>query len=350
MNIGQVKVFSWITAALLTAGLGWYVLRFVGHLDVKRRGPDPAKVLAVLEGVPAVKEKASDIVLYDDVRRLYLPSCERCKNDPKCPHLNWTGKPPPPPPDTTVQPVDTTPKRTPVKDLVRILMVQVDLADGKQSGVFLKYKADAKVSAPGVAGGFLLHAGDRLAAPQDKIRVEAIRAEGVVFAFDDPDRPSETLAPSEYDLKAASIVQVGPDGVRMPALGSIPKGNVAPFRPGKTTATGQNRYQLGTEDAAYIGENYATILSQDLRWDRHHDPKTGKYDGIEIKSVTPGSIAEQHGAHEGDIIKSINGQPVTSVQEAINFAKMHANEYTTWEVVVESNGKLKTITYHSPQQ
>jgi C-terminal processing protease CtpA/Prc len=66
--------------------------------------------------------------------------------------------------------------------------------------------------------------------------------------------------------------------------------------------------------------------------------------------VAVGSIAERHGAQEGDVIKSINGHPVTSVQEAITFAKNHANEYTVWKIVVENKGKSRTVIYESPSQ
>lgn len=50
------------------------------------------------------------------------------------------------------------------------------------------------------------------------------------------------------------------------------------------------------------------------------------------------------------MIKSVNGHPVTSVSEAITYVKNNSSQYTTWEVVVESKGKLKTLFYHSPQQ
>src|SRR6185369_16865428 len=152
---------------------------------------------------------------------------------------NWTGKPPPPPAETTAVPVDTTPKRTPVNDLVRIMMVQVDVTAAKQSKVFLKYKSEAKVAAPGIAGGFILHEGDKLAEPQDKIRVQAIKAEGVVFAFEDATREPETLAPEEFPLKS-SIVEVGPDGVLRPSLPTLPTSRDAPFSPLKTTPYGKN--------------------------------------------------------------------------------------------------------------
>ena len=85
-----------------------------------------------------------------------------------------------------------------------------------------------------------------------------------------------------------------------------------------------------------------------MRHRRHRDPKTGKFDGIEIQSVVSGSAAARHGAQEGDVIRSINGHPVTSVSEAITFVKNHEGEYSTWEVIVSNRGVERTVTYYSP--
>jgi hypothetical protein len=348
MNIAQAKILSWSAAGFLAGGLGLYVFSFIHDLDQKRGLPDGQKVLAVLEAVRPYRPKASDLVSYEDVRRLFLPSCERCKGDPSCRHLNWTGKPPPPPPTEAQVAEDQKPPKVPVAELVRVAMVEVDLANPKQSFVFLKYRPKANVQVNGAAGGFVLRESDRLASPQQAIRVEKITSDGVMFAFDEEGRDSETVSPSQYDMKTM-IVRVGEDGVMLPKIGGIPKADSAPWRPTLTKAFGRNRYMLGEEDIAHANANFAQILAEDVRTARHQDKRTGKYDGIEVKSVTPGSFAERHGAQEGDIIKSINGHPVSSVQEAINYAKVNANQFTTWEIVIERNGKLQTFYYESPQ-
>ncbi len=340
MNIGQTKVLSWGTAGLLTVGLGVYVAVFVRDLDSKRRPPDRDKIQAALEAAEPTKPKAADLVAYEDVRRLYLPSCERCKDNPSCRHLNWTGKPPPPPAANTDTDANVKPPVVSVAELVKIQMVQVDLSDPKLSKVGLKYRPKSTIQNNVAAGVYLLHEGDHLASPH---------SQGVIFAFDDKGRESETISPDEFDLKSI-IVQVGANGVIMPTIAGIPRGSAAPWRPNKTTPFGQNRFMLGLEDVACANDNYAKILAEDVRTGRHQDPRTGRYDGIEIQSVNPGSFAERHGAEEGDVIKSVNGHPVTSVQEAISYAKMNASQFSTWEIVVERNGKLQTFYYQSPQQ
>jgi len=349
MNIGQVKVFSWGAAGLLTAGLAVYVVLFVRDLESKRKPPEGSRIQAALEAAEPQKSKAADLVLYDDVKRLFLPSCESCKGNPDCRHLNWTGKPPPPPPSEPTPDGPEKPPVIPVAELVKLGMIQVDLSDRKLSRVWLKYRQRAGVQNTASAGGFLLREGDHLAAPHQYAKIETIDSTGVTFTFEDEGREPETVSADEFDLKT-SIVQVDPNGVIMPQIKGIPVSVAPPWRPNRTTEFGKNKFMLGTEDLVYANDNYPKILAEDVRTARHQDPRTGKYDGIEVQSVTPGSFAERHGAQEGDVIKSINGHPVTSVQEAINYAKMNANQFTTWEIVVERNGKLQTFHYQSPQQ
>jgi S1-C subfamily serine protease len=59
------------------------------------------------------------------------------------------------------------------------------------------------------------------------------------------------------------------------------------------------------------------------------------------------SIAERHGAKEGDVVKSINGHPVNTTNEAITFVKTNKDKYSSWEVVIENKGKTRTVTYES---
>jgi hypothetical protein len=351
MNIGQIKILAWLTAALLTLGLSFYVYRFMHDLPGLQTPPDRKFVQKVLEDVEPAKTKTEDLVHYDDVIRLFLPGCEACeKNLPNHRHLNWTGKEKVVKVDVKGGDAPEEPKAVPMRDLVAIAMIKVDLADPQNSSVFLKYKPRAAVQAPGLAGGELLRIGDALAAPHGRTKIAAIEPDAVVFSFEGGERENETLGPADFDVKT-QIVQVGPDGVVMPALGSsIPRGTAAPFRPGKTTSIGENKYVLGSEDIKYVNEHYPEIFTRDVRTARHQDPKTGKYDGIEIKSVAANSLAASHGAQDGDVIKSINGHPVTSVQEAITYVKNNSGQYSTWEVVVESMGKLKTVVYHSPQE
>jgi hypothetical protein len=345
MNIGQIKLFAWLATGLLTAALALYIATFIKGFGELSRPLDPKVIDAALRDSGPVETKSDDLVNYDDVRRLILPSCEKCKGNPNCRHLNWTGK-------QAVIEVAPTPGEvetvnfTPVKDLLRVLMVKVDLADPAGSTVYMKYKPAAQVTVKSPTGGFQFKVGDHLHAPHASVIIQAITGEGVVFAFGG-ERKDETLGPGEFDAKTRVVV-VGPDGVMMPRLPSlIAQGPTEVWTPERTVAISNGNYRLGTEDAKEFEANWDKIIAHDVRPERHKDPRTGKYDGIELKTVAPGSIAARHGAKDGDVIKSINGTPVTSTQEAIQFVKNNKNQYSTWEVVIENRGRTRTQVYHS---
>jgi hypothetical protein len=331
MNIGQIKLWAWAGAGLLTLGLSYYVFDFVTHLDDKSKSPDPKEAKNILENVKPPSIKSDDILSYDEAKRLIAV-------------LDWTGAPPAKPVEAAPV-VDNTPKVVPVKRLVIVLGVKQDIGEPANSQVAIKYRPEAGVSDPAIANFSLLKEGDHLAAPQNGVKIESITSERVLFTFADAARPAEELRPSEFDAKS-TIVIVGPDGVIKPARVEFQK-KEEQYRPGKTAQLGNNRFRLGTDDVKEFGDRYTEILGYEVETARHQDPRTGKYDGIEIKSVKPGSIAARHGAQEGDVIKSINGHPVNSTQEAISFVKTNSNNYTTWEIVVENHGKTRTVTYES---
>ena len=332
MNIGQIKLWTWAAAGVLTLGLSWYVFDFFQNLEQMNKGPDQKYIQSVLDKVEPPTMKSDDILSYEDAKRLIAT-------------LDWTGAPKvEAPPVTTPPPVVSM--VVPVKRLVIVLAVKQDLGNPADSQVALRYRPEAAVSNPTVANFSLLSEGDSLAAPNEGVKIESITSERVVFSFADAERAHEELSPTEFDAKS-SIVIVGPDGVvQEPPRVLIPRSGEA-FRPGKTAQLSGNRFRLGTEDVGEFGTRYAEILGHEVQTRRHQDPRTGKYDGIEITSVKPGSIAARHGAQEGDVVKSINGHAVNSTQEAINFVKVNADNYTTWEVVIENKGKTRTVTYES---
>jgi PDZ domain len=340
MSIAQIKALSWLLAALLTLALSAYVFMFISELKQREREGivDPAMVKATLEDVPPIEKHEDDLIDYEDVKRLFHEGKDG---------LNWTGQPPPKPTDAGPVPqAEVKPKFVPVADLLRILMIQYDPVDASDSAIFVRYTTASRIPPAPVVGGYLLHVGSKLQKPQDHIRVESITPDAVTFAFDEAGREPESLGTEAFDPQT-EIVTVGPDGVRYPTPHDIPTAQRA-LRPppGTTQRIGPGHYRLGEEDTKVIGEDYPRFVNE-IRPRRHRDPQTGRYDGIEISEVPAGSMAERHGAEAGDVIKSINGHPVTSPAEAIAYAKNNAGKYERWEIVVERRGKEMTIVYES---
>jgi C-terminal processing protease CtpA/Prc len=125
----------------------------------------------------------------------------------------------------------------------------------------------------------------------------------------------------------------------MPTAPDLPRAPNYGQHPEHTLRVGPNTYKVGTEDAQYIGEHFDDILANQMRVEPHRDPRTGKRDGLELKEVKPDSVAAQHGAKSGDVIKAINGHPVKSQQEAIQFIKSNAKLYDKWEVLIDNMGR-----------
>lgn len=336
MNVNQIKGVTWGTAVLLTAGLFWYVYSFRTGLPSPAQLFDPDQARALLEKEHRSEGPKMDLVALTDVRRTFQ-------------QLNWTGKEaaPPPPTEVAVKEPEVVPK-TPVADLILVLFIAEDPDRPEKSQAFFHYRDTARV-ADAQKQGLFLRAGDRLQAPLDYVRVESITAQaGVTFVFDDESRPRETVAPPllETQRYTSSVAREDLILPQIPQLRQF-EGRRPPHSP-QTTLVGKDRYALGTEDMFLMAEDYPTIIAREVRHRRHRDPKTGKYDGIELQEVQPGGSFARHGAQSGDIIKSINGQPVSSVSEAITFVKNNKDRYTTWEVVVENRGQERTVIYESP--
>lgn len=338
MNISSIKLLSWVGSAALFGYLVWFIVEFktaeAGRQTVVAElAEDATKRLGAVEAPPPEKD---DLVAYGSVRdHLGL--------------LNWTGKvekvvEPPKGPKVEDQP---KPKK-PVSDLLSVIYVQYH-SRGDRSAALVKYRDPALVTAPKAKTKLVL--GDTLPKPYEYVFVEAIEVDGVSFAFsDDEERESEWLETADFQEGVSLITPVGEGGVVMPTeesrISQTP--TATPWRPSETTPIGKNKWRIGTDDVEYISENWSEVLARDVRDRRHRDAATGKYDGIEITDVSPGSFAERHGVEQGDVIKSINGHPVTSKTEAINFVKNNDDLYDSWEVIIERLGRDVSLTYEEP--
>lgn len=338
MNISAITNLIWLGSLLAGSALGYVLYDFKQNEAVLTKQIDAEVMRAALEDnivVPEIK----DPVEYD------FPVVKSVFHD-----MNWSGEAPKKPvvvEKPTDKPAVVTAK--PVKDILTVLFLRASSFDPASSQAFVFYK-DTAVRLP-EGKTQTLAVGDHLPKPHESIVVESITFKGVLFGFEgDDERESELVKVPVVD-DGLSIVEVGPDGLIMPetesSIGAVSKPTV--FRPERTTLVRKDYYLIGTEDAKRFSDDYASMIAQ-IDHRRHRDPVTRQYDGIEIQSVPSNSIAAAHGVKSGDIIKSINGHPVTSSQEAIQFAKNNSEKYKVWEIVIENKGALRTVTYESPEE
>lgn len=336
MSLTRLKAIAWALAALAGVSLAAYVIQFLGERDEIAQTVSQEDMLGVLASVPEPKAPKVGPVAYDTVHRGVAL-------------LNWTGKvdapkisentittPPPPPP------------KKGIADLLEVLFLRADLEEPDLGMVYVRYKEP-----PLMKGGdkARLVVGDHLPATYQKVYLKSVRPEGALFAWEDGEGDEALLLPVEAD-STYEIIQVGTGEAVMPPRIAFPQSpNRSPgLRYEHITPVGPNHYVVGTKDAAELSENYAEIIAREVRTARWRNPGTGRYEGIEVKDVATGSKAAQFGIKAGDVIKSINGQPVTSTSDAITFVKKEAQEKVVekWYVVVDSKGKEKTIVIDTP--
>jgi hypothetical protein len=340
MNIQRWKGITWLGSLVVAGGLVYTVEDFLSRRDELAQEISEEELTAVLDSVKKPTEQKDDLVEYRSVERVYNA-------------YDWSGKEKPKPVEPTAENPPPPPK-TAVATLLKILAIKVDTGMPDRSVAYVKFM-DAKLAVHAEREDVILRPGERLFAPYQDVRVDSITAEGVVFAFDDAAREKETVAPPPY-LSATrgdlGIVVVGPEGVRTPAadrrIRAAPA-DLPPWRPEELTQIRKNEWQVGTNTLTELDRDYSRILSRDISYSTYKNPRTGATEGIKVNRVAPGSIPAQAGLTEGEVLKSINGHRVTSVNDAIAFVKANANSTDTWVAVFEKQGREFTRTYHSPR-
>lgn len=359
MNISTLKALIVLGSLGVAGYLGYFMYQTFQSWDEVTKSLDEPKQRQFLEPRAVEEEKRDDLIDYASVLRTFH-------------ELDWTGKPEAKPVEVPVGPNEPPEQKVvPIDDLLEVLYIQVDTNRPERSIAYVRYgpellqgRTAARAAAaggggrggrggaaPAVAPEAVLRVGEHLPPPHAFAHVEEIVVDGVRFAFEDEAREHE-LVPTEPFNIGGGIVKVGPGGAILPTPGeAIPKtGSDVQWRPERTTLVGPNRYRIGTEDKTKIGDDYARILTEQVRYREWHDPQTGRRAGIQIDYVQPGSLAAQHGAQSGDVIISINGNPVSSSSEAIAYVKNNAETTSIWEVVVMNRGKTRTMIFESPPE
>lgn len=99
---------------------------------------------------------------------------------------------------------------------------------------------------------------------------------------------------------------------------------------------------LGTSAEEFNQQPKDRDLSEVLMQGRqvpYRDPNTGEINGYRVLDAQEGSLFEQVGLQQMDIIKGVNGEPVDSVEKAMElYSNLKMNQNT--KVQVERHGEL----------
>lgn len=113
-----------------------------------------------------------------------------------------------------------------------------------------------------------------------------------------------------------------------------------PFDP-NVEALGDNRYKIPRETVDHSVGNLSQLLTQ-MR--AIPNIQNGRTNGFALSEIEPGSVFDEMGFEEGDVLRSINGQPLTDPSQAMSMmnALRNASQIT---VQVLRDGELVTLTY-----
>lgn len=343
MNVRAMKVVLWASSLGVVASLGAFVVETLQRWPEVQAmlGQDPARQRAALRDdvadVPRTPRR--DLVAQERVDAVFTA-------------LDWLGWPPPEPEPEPDPGPDAAPPVVAVADLLRVEYLQRDVRRPERSLAYVRF-TDPALKGPraGRASTTKLRVGDRLPAPYGSVRLARVEADVAVFGFDG-ERADERVPLAELDLGVGALIVVVPEGqrARVPRDAATPvhiAGELEP-PPGRTMRVGESHVRIGLVDAAEIARDYPVILTRDVSHRRWRDPRTRRYGGVQVTHVEPGSVAETHGLQAGDVYKSINGTPVTSSAEIIQYVKNHAGTTSVWEVVVERQGLEQVLVFESP--
>jgi len=346
MSTAQTKMLAWTAALVAGVAMAGYVAWHLSRLEEVRALVPNERLQQVLQSARLEQETATQRMPFQLVNGALIQA-------------DWSGKPAPVEKPREKPPPPPPPTRLPMTDLVKVYAVVVDLPNPERSKAVLGYLPAAKVTLPGGQTNTEKFTGAELDGALRSVKVAKITPHGVEFEFTEKtdegeERENEVVSIDEGWDPSDFMVVVDDSGViqkRAPGvLGAIPRTDNYGKAPAQTLQLGPDRFRIGTEDAEYFNENYAKVLSEEVRTRRYRDPATGRYAGIEITAVQQNSRASAHGVQKGDVILSINGEPVSSEQEVVSFVKNNQDMYDRWEVEVLSLGRRRTITYMSPKK
>ncbi|MCU0726655.1 MAG: PDZ domain-containing protein [Planctomycetes bacterium] len=109
---------------------------------------------------------------------------------------------------------------------------------------------------------------------------------------------------------------------------------------------GSGIFDVPPESREWWAEYGESVLEKDVTVQPVTDPDTGKAAGLMLKEITTGSYPARCGFRPGDIVRSVNGVPVHSRQEAVAYARGPGKDAAKYVVEVERGGRVITLTFN----
>ena len=104
----------------------------------------------------------------------------------------------------------------------------------------------------------------------------------------------------------------------------------------------ENRFQVDRNDVADVADNPASLFSQARILPKYEE---GAMVGVQLNAIKSGSLFEDIGIQNGDIITQFNGIQITSQQDSAQVLR-ELTQAQQFEVSVKgSDGEERQLTY-----
>ncbi len=336
MNVRKLKILLWLGVIAVFGAAG---LKAMFMFESWRRGdfhPKPQSTyIAIIEGGFESSEESTPT------------------QDDKKPHSHYTRMwesplnghipdPPKPPEPDEVEPTPVERRLDPLED---ILLVSNIMYSSRGDGlVAVQYQDDEPIVS---VDEYLLGPGSKLKFPHDEEpgfgEVLRIDPDAVVFSWGGEEvtlRPAvggSHLAEKKEEKDAASS-----------NLSDREQEALAKYRGSDDTVElkelGKDHFLIGRNVQSRFGNQQFDLGSMV----RASNQKRGKGDSeVVIRTVRP-EVSRTYGVQGGDVLISINGTPVSSKSQAINYVRQNPDE-PKYEVVIQRLGKPITKVFYPPE-
>ena len=158
--------------------------------------------------------------------------------------------------------------------------------------------------------------------------------------FSTKEGPDVTLQIEEFVASPPSLTGA-PITTTLPGLPWEPSKFSSKKDPARSNDT-QEIWNIDRKEVEWASVNVDLILR-----DVHLEPYPGG--GLKINTLPEGGFAAERGFRAGDVIRSVNSQPVESIAKLTEVMKGLSKNATTLSVQVDRSGRLYTITYTVPR-
>jgi general secretion pathway protein C len=176
----------------------------------------------------------------------------------------------------------------------------------------------------------------------EKATVVKIDRQRVVLLEDGVHRE---LKLDEKDLtpQLANAAPAGPAARRSNAMA-----RAAERRQARLQKVSENNFQMPPEDVQAVMQNPAELLSQARILPKYEE---GQMQGLQISQIKPGSLYEQLGMQEGDLVKTINGNPINAPDQAAGaLGALQSGAVTVEGVSANGTPFTRSLQSAGPQQ